>query len=166
MALPTLPRLPKLSQQVLASPDQHAVNDNPFGDLFPFDPLGGSGGGIATGDPFNIGVLSGLLGGFGAGDPFGVGSGSIGGSGGGGLTPIIYVGGSAGGSGNVKATPVSSGSGFSFLNFFGADLGRLAAFLLGLILIIAGLYLFKPVQKTVNQTIGKGLKASSSTLLA
>lgn len=127
-------------------------------------------------------------GGGGASDPFGGGSFDIGGGfpifggggypGSGGGTPTLnpndngggFVisgggGGSGGGSG-VKVTPVGAGVGpfggllSSVLGIPAINWGRIAAFLLGLILIAGGIYLIKPVQNVVNQTIKKGAKAA------
>lgn len=132
------------------------------------NPSDGGSGGSGGGDPFDI------YGGGGGGFPiFGPGDTS---GGGGGFPPIFTFdlgggnfsgGGSGGGSGQppVNVTPVSfdptkwlSG----VLGIPSINWGRIAAFLLGLILIAGGIYLIRPVQNIVNQTVKRSAKASAA----
>lgn len=107
------------------------------------------------------------IGGGGGGDPFG---GIF--SGGGpsiGMPPI----GGTGNPGNLpKTTPVSISGGLSaaipglgglssVLGIPSINWGRLAAFLLGLLLIAGGLYLLRPVQQIVNATVKDTIKGAA-----
>lgn len=78
--------------------------------------------------------------------------------------PPITIGGGSGGSGSTgKTTTVGIGGAIagglsSVLGIPAINWGRLAAFLLGLLFIAAGLYLLRPVQQIVNQTVKSNIK--------
>lgn len=130
---PPLPNLPKL---VRPQPQIKALLD-------PFDPFG-PGGNEGCGF-FDLGCGGGIGGG-----------GGIFGGGGPTLTmpPIGGSGGGGGGTGKVTNVGFSVGGALSsVLGIPAINWGRLAAFLLGLLLIAGGLYLIKPVQQIVNRTV-------------
>jgi hypothetical protein len=104
--------------------------------------IGGSGGSIPTG--------SGSGGGFDLGQVLGAGAGVLGG--------VIAGTGAATGAG--KPLPGQSQVSSGLLGWF--DWGRIAAILLGLLLIAGGMYLIKPVQQVVN----KGVKYSTAGIAA
>ena len=56
----------------------------------------------------------------------------------------------------VASSVAAGDSGFSFPSF---PFGRVATIIVGMILLAAGLYLFKPVQNVVNTTAQRGVKA-------
>lgn len=94
---------------------------------------GGSGGGLGGGFPSVGGINIGV-------PPMGGGNPASGG--GSGKTVSVGLPGSVG----SGASMLSSLLGLPAINW-----GRIAAFLLGLILIAGGIYLIKPVQETVNR---------------
>lgn len=78
--------------------------------------------------------------------------------------PPISIGLPGGGSSGGGATSVSLGGAVggalsSVLGIPAINWGRLAAFILGLILIAGGIYLIKPVQQVVNTNVKAGAKA-------
>lgn len=93
--------------------------------------------------------------------------------GGGGFDTGVSVGtpaGGTGGSGGASQRQASAGqgttpastSGTSWFTWPSISWGRLAAFLLGLILILMGIYLIKPVQQVVNTTVKTAGKAAAA----
>lgn len=183
---PQLPTLPSLSDPPKLQKRSASLNIFGGSDIFgggSFPDIGGYG----IGDPFGIfggggGNDGGFPGGFGdisIGGGFiggGIGGGGILGGGGGlgvgqwpPLNPIeyggVYIGGgggSSGGGGSGKAVNVGVGTSLAGplgMLTGGFDWGRLAAFLLGLLLIAGGLYLLKPVQEVVNGAVKKGAVA-------
>lgn len=98
-------------------------------------------------------------GGFGPG-PGTIGTGGpVGGPGGGGGVVISLPGG--GGSGGFTGGATSASTLGLASWFLGIDWGRIAAFLLGLLLIAGGIYLIKPVQQAINVTVKEGAKAAA-----
>lgn len=99
----------------------------------------------------------------------GGGSGGFGFPGGGGIglgLPPIFGGGSGGSGGGVTVTPVGIGGAIagglsSVLGIPAINWGRIAAFLLGLLLVAGGIYLIKPVQQVVNRTIKTSAKGAA-----
>lgn len=104
----------------------------------------------------------------GSGITIGGGGGGIGFPGSGGPTiwvPPIGGGNPGSGGGSGKATPVSvsgsiGGALSSVLGIPAINWGRIAAFLLGLLLIAGGIYLIRPVQKIVNQSVRSARSAA------
>jgi hypothetical protein len=132
---PTLPPLPNLSGFSMA-PDVHPLLFEVGGGGGGVPIFGGGGGGGFPGSgTINIGL---------PGNPASGGSG--------GKTSTISLGGSAPA---VGYNMLSSLLGIPAINW-----GRIAAFLLGLILIAGGIYLIKPVQESVNRTIKTGAKGA------
>lgn len=70
------------------------------------------------------------------------------------ITGIPALDGAIGAYNVYKAATGDPGGGFTW--------GRIGAFLLGLIFIAAALYMFKPVQEAVNNTVRVGMKAGAA----
>jgi hypothetical protein len=79
--------------------------------------------------------------------------------GGGGVQPVVGT--VLGSVGSAVTGAVGSAIGLPAINW-----GRLAAFLLGLLLIAGGLYLFKPVQQAVNVRVQAAAKGLTETAAA
>jgi hypothetical protein len=91
------------------------------------------------------------------------GPGGGGGSGGGGVPPILVRAGQ-----NQAGATASTGStsNASLISWPSINWGRIGAFLLGLILIAAGLYLLKPIQQFVKTTVKTAGKAAAHAAAA
>lgn len=106
----------------------------------------------------------------GGGSPIGGGGGFPISDGGGGIhigggTPVGSSGGGGGitlPGGGASSTAASIGGTWlsSLLGIPAINWGRIAAFLLGLILIAGGIYLIRPVNQVVNQTVKKSVKGA------
>src|SRR5574337_481095 len=80
-------------------------------------------------------------------------------------TPVSSTGANSPAPGAGSSGPTASSITSSISNvlnpFSGFSPGRLGAFILGLILIAGGIYLFKPVQEVVNESVRSGVKAAA-----